>query len=43
MAYDVEGEGVLIIFLSAITLPTNECFIGRTMRCISHVGLPHEF
>lgn len=43
MAYDVEGKGELIIFLSAVTLPTDKSFLGSTVICISHVGSPHEF
>ena len=43
MAYDVEGKGELIIFLSAVKLPTKKKFLGRTVRCILQVGSPHEF
>lgn len=43
MAYDVEGKGELIIFLSAVKLTTNKSFLGGSVRCILQAGSPHEF
>lgn len=43
MAYDVEGKGELMNFPSATTISPNKSILGRTIRCISHVGSTHEF